>query len=126
MPMQQIPDLDIDGYRVHQSLAINSYVGKLVGLAGSNDFENLVIDVVANTINDFRTSLEIFQLNFSGSITFLFSVLTDVYAVFFEHDTEIKQKKFPEFNKNVIPFYMDKLEEIAKQNMGYLALGRVN
>lgn len=53
-------------------------------------------------------------------------MLTEVYAVFFEHDKDIKRKKFPEFKKDVIPFYMDKLEEIAKENMGHLALGRVN
>lgn len=75
MPMQQIPDLDIDGYRVHQSLAINKYVGNLVGLSGSNDFENLIIDVVANTINDFRTSIITYIYRFEN---FTFEIVIEL------------------------------------------------
>lgn len=56
MPMGQIPILDVDGKRVHQSIAIARFVAKRVGLAGANDWENLLIDVAVDTINDFRQS----------------------------------------------------------------------
>lgn len=56
MPMGQMPVLDIDGHRMSQSTSIARYVAKRVGLAGSNDFENLVIDTVVDTIIDLRTS----------------------------------------------------------------------
>lgn len=56
MPFGQMPILEVDGIRVHQSLAIIRYLGKRVGLAGSNDWESLLIDVVGDTCNDFRLS----------------------------------------------------------------------
>lgn len=54
--MGQIPILDVDGKRVHQSIAIARFVAKRVGLAGATDWENLLIDVAVDTINDFRQS----------------------------------------------------------------------
>lgn len=54
--MGQLPVLEIDGRPAHQSIAIARYVAKRVGLVGSNDWENLVIDTAVDTINDFRTS----------------------------------------------------------------------
>lgn len=56
MPMGQMPILEVDGIRVHQSSAINRYIAKRVGLAGSNDWESLQIDIVADTFTDFRLS----------------------------------------------------------------------
>lgn len=54
--MGQMPLLDIDGKRLHQSAALSRYLGKQFGLAGANDWENLQIDIVFYTINDLRTS----------------------------------------------------------------------
>lgn len=56
MPMEQIPVLEVDGQRVHQSLAIERYLAKRVGLTGDNDWENLQIDSVVDTVNDLRIS----------------------------------------------------------------------
>lgn len=56
MPFGQMPVLEVDGIRVHQSLAIVRYLGKRVDLAGSNDWESLKIDVIGDTCNDFRLS----------------------------------------------------------------------
>lgn len=61
MPMGQMPVLEVDGIRVHQSTSISRYLAKRVGLAGANDWENLLIDIAVDTINDFRTS-EYFEL----------------------------------------------------------------
>lgn len=56
MPFGQMPVLEFDGKKVHQSVAICRYLAKQVGLSGANDFENLEIDMVVDTINDFRLS----------------------------------------------------------------------
>lgn len=37
-----------------------------------------------------------------------------------------KQKKMPEIQRTVIPFYLEMLDAIAKENNGYLAFGRVS
>lgn len=55
-PFGQLPLLEVDGIRVHQSCAIMRYVAKRVGLAGSNDWESLLIDVVCDTVNDLKQS----------------------------------------------------------------------
>lgn len=53
-PLQQLPVLDVDGKRMHQSTSIARYLGKQVGLAGDNDWESYEIDAVADTVMDFR------------------------------------------------------------------------
>jgi glutathione S-transferase len=45
--------------------------------------------------------------------------------VSYEPDDDIKEKKLVTLNSEVIPFYLEKLEDIAKDHGGYLALGRV-
>lgn len=55
-PMGQLPVLEVDGIQVYQSTAVARYVAKVVGLAGKNDWENLLIDIAVDNVNDFRTS----------------------------------------------------------------------
>lgn len=45
--------------------------------------------------------------------------------VHWEQDEAVKQKKMIDLKKDVIPLYLEKLDAIAKENNGYLALGRV-
>lgn len=54
--MGQMPLLEVDGIVVHQSIAILRYLSKRFGLNGSNDWEALLIESVADTITDFRIS----------------------------------------------------------------------
>lgn len=54
--MGQMPVLEVDGQRVHQSISIARYLAKRVGLAGSNDWESLQIDSAVDTVNDLRQS----------------------------------------------------------------------
>ncbi|KAG4075479.1 hypothetical protein HA402_003304 [Bradysia odoriphaga] len=103
MPMGVVPVMDIDDIRVHQSLAMNRYIAKKVGLAGSNDWENLLIDIAVDTVNDFNSKLA---------------------GAYYEPNEAVKQKKLAELKEDVIPFYLGKLDVIAKENNGYLALGR--
>lgn len=59
--MGQMPVLEVDGRRVHQSLAMCRYVAKQVGVAGNDAFEDLQIDAIVDTINEFRLSEFLFS-----------------------------------------------------------------
>lgn len=58
MPMGQMPVLEVDGKRVHQSISMARFLAKTVGLCGATPWEDLQIDIVVDTINDFRLSSE--------------------------------------------------------------------
>ncbi|XP_058456414.1 glutathione S-transferase [Malaya genurostris] len=104
MPMGQMPVLAVDGKKVHQSVAMSRYLAKQVGLVGDNDWENLMIDTVVDTVNDFRLKIAV---------------------VSYEPDDEVKEKKLVTLNSEVIPFYLEKLDDIARENNGYLALSKL-
>uniref|UniRef100_A0A182PUJ2 glutathione transferase n=1 Tax=Anopheles epiroticus TaxID=199890 RepID=A0A182PUJ2_9DIPT len=103
MPMGQMPVLEVDGKRVHQSLAMCRFVAKQINLAGDNALEALQIDAIVDTINDFRLKIAI---------------------VAYEPDDMVKEKKMVTLNNEVIPFYLTKLNVIAKENNGHLVLGK--
>lgn len=54
--MGQVPVLEIDGIQINQSIAMARYVAYLVGLAGKNDWENLLIDIAVDNIVELRLS----------------------------------------------------------------------
>lgn len=58
MPMGQMPVLEVNGKRVHQSISMAEFLGKTVGLGGNDPWEDLQIESVVNTINDFRLSMK--------------------------------------------------------------------
>lgn len=58
MPMGQMPVLEVDGKRVHQSISMARFLAKVVGLGGATPWEDLQVDIVVDTINDFRLSSE--------------------------------------------------------------------
>ncbi|KAG4070442.1 hypothetical protein HA402_005674 [Bradysia odoriphaga] len=104
MPMGQMPVLEVDGRRVHQSISMARYIAKRVGLAGNTDWENLIIDTAVDTVNDFRLKIAV---------------------VSYEPDDEVKEKKQITLTTEVIPFYLEKLEAIVKENNGHLALSKL-
>lgn len=61
MPLGQVPVLEVDGNLVYQHMAICRYIGKIVDLVGENEWEDLQIDMMADTINDFRLSKSTLQ-----------------------------------------------------------------
>lgn len=56
MPFGQMPILEYNGKTFNQSLAIARFVAKQVKLNGKNDWEDLEIDGIVNTIRDFHMS----------------------------------------------------------------------
>ena len=63
MPMNQLPCLEVNGKKVNQSLACCRFIAKEIKLAGNDDWENLQIDTVADTVNDFRLSMHLFEFS---------------------------------------------------------------
>jgi len=53
-PFGKLPVLEVDGNIVNQSIAITRYLAKKAGLAGSNEWESLLIDIIVDNINDLR------------------------------------------------------------------------
>ncbi|XP_055705974.1 glutathione S-transferase [Phlebotomus papatasi] len=104
MPMGQMPVLEVDGRRVHQSISMARYLAKQVGLVGADAWEDLQIDIVVDTINDFRLKIAV---------------------VSYEPDDDVKEKKLVTLNNEVIPFYLEKLDAIARENKGHFALGKL-
>jgi len=49
----------------------------------------------------------------------------EIAVVSYEPDDEVKEKKQITLTTEVIPFYLEKLEAIVKENNGHLALGKV-
>ncbi|CAH1388672.1 unnamed protein product [Nezara viridula] len=104
VPYGRVPYLEIDGAVMYQTTAILRFLAIEAGLNGSNNKENLNIDMIAGTVGDFITEIQRY----------------------------IKAKEPAEKDyikeclvKEIIPFYMDKFETlIAKE--GYLANGKLS
>nr|AUO28662.1 glutathione S-transferase sigma [Lasioderma serricorne]QWV59558.1 glutathione S-transferase sigma 1 [Lasioderma serricorne] len=104
MPFGQLPVLEMNGKIAHQSIAICRYLAKQSNLMGTNDWENLEIDSIVDSVSEFRQK---------------------VSAYFIEKDGEIRAARKKVLVEETLPFYMGKLEEAAIKNNGYLACGRL-
>ncbi|KAJ3663478.1 hypothetical protein Zmor_007736 [Zophobas morio] len=103
-PFGALPTLEHNGKVVGQSVAIARYLAKKVKLVGDDDWENLEIDAIVDTINDIRLK---------------------VFPIFMEKD-EAKKKALIETLKNdTFGFYLPRLEAEVQKNKGYLVLGRL-
>nr|AEB91973.1 glutathione S-transferase sigma 1 [Locusta migratoria] len=105
MPFGQVPVLEIDGKKTWQSLAICRYLGKLVGLAGANDWEDLQIDMAIETVTDLRLKIANF---------------------WYETDEAQKAKKKEPLLKEILPFLLPRLDNLVKENGGYLANSKLS
>ncbi|XP_068916028.1 glutathione S-transferase-like [Tenebrio molitor] len=103
-PFGQLPVLEYKGRKVGQSIAIARYVGKLVKLAGNDDWENLEIDAVVDTFNDMRSKIMLFH---------------------YEQDEEKKKVLKETAINETIPSYMGRFDALVEKNKGHLALGRL-
>ncbi|CAI9611426.1 unnamed protein product [Staurois parvus] len=52
-PFGKIPVLEIDGIVYYQSLAIGRYLARKAGLTGKTELDDLHIDAILDTIDDF-------------------------------------------------------------------------
>ncbi|XP_049803130.1 glutathione S-transferase-like [Schistocerca nitens] len=104
-PFGQVPVLEFDGKKAHQSIAICRYLGKQLKLAGDNDWEALQIDMAADCLTDLRMKL--------GSF-------------FYESDEAVKEKKKAPIINEFLPFFLPRLDNLVKENGGYLANGKLS
>ncbi|KAI5723108.1 hypothetical protein M8J76_001440 [Diaphorina citri] len=105
MPFGKMPVLEVDGKQLHQSAAICRYLAKQCGLNGKDAWEDLQIDIAFETFNDFRQP---------------------VAAYYYDPNEDSKKLKWETLSKETIPFYQGKFEELAKNNGGYLANGKLS
>lgn len=101
----KLPILEIDDKVVHQSMAICRYLGEEAGLSGKNNWENLQIDMTADSFLDFKTH---------------------VVDLFFEKEKEVKKKKLLVMQNETVPFYLERFDKIIKENGGYFALDKLS
>ncbi|KAJ3663486.1 hypothetical protein Zmor_007743 [Zophobas morio] len=103
-PFGVVPLLEHNGKQVGQSLAIARYLAKKVKLAGNDNWEDLEIDAVINTVQDLYLKLG---------------------PIYYEKDESKKKALIESAQKESLPYYLSRLEELVKKNKGYLALGRL-
>ncbi|KAJ3663079.1 hypothetical protein Zmor_007388 [Zophobas morio] len=103
-PFGVLPILEHNGKVVGQSISIARYLGRKLKLAGENEWENLEIDAVVDTLNDMKSKLS---------------------PIFAEKDEAKKKVLIEAAKKDTIAFYLPRLEAIVKKNKGYFALGRL-
>ncbi|XP_054285188.1 glutathione S-transferase-like [Macrosteles quadrilineatus] len=99
-PFGKVPLLEVDGKLMHQSLAIERYLGRLAGLTGADAWEDAQIDIMADTITDFRVPIPMYM---------------------WEPNEELKNTRKATFVKETLPFFLKKFDNIVKENGGYLA-----
>ncbi|KAJ8664899.1 hypothetical protein QAD02_006561 [Eretmocerus hayati] len=103
-PFGQVPVLEVDGKRVNQSTAICRYLAKNSGIAGKDDWEALEIDATVDTIHDLRAKIA---------------------AYYYEDNVTAKAEKL-EVSKQIVPFYIQRLDEQVKKNGGYFVGGKLS
>ncbi|XP_075215811.1 glutathione S-transferase-like [Lycorma delicatula] len=104
-PFGKVPVLEVDGKKLHQSVALSRYYGKKAGLAGKDEWEDLMIDIAVDTLNDFRQAIA---------------------SWFYDPIDDSKLSKYEPLMKETVPYYLNKFEEHIKENGGYLANGKLS
>ncbi|XP_022173688.1 glutathione S-transferase-like [Myzus persicae] len=105
MPFGRVPILEIDGKILNQSVAITRYLSKKAGLAGSDDWESLLMDIAVDNVNDLRQAISLTA---------------------FEPNEEVKAKKYITLINETIPLYMNKFEKTVEENDGYFVNGKLS
>lgn len=52
-------------------------------------------------------------------------IFSEIANASYEADEVVKAKKYENLNAEVLPFYLEKLDDLAKENNGHLALGQL-
>ncbi|KAK2583678.1 hypothetical protein KPH14_009607 [Odynerus spinipes] len=104
-PFGQLPILEFDGQVYSQTLPICRYLAKQYNLLGKTDVDALQIDAIANALHDLRKQIALFYR---------------------EKDPVVKAKKKEEVLSTFLPFYLKKLDELARDNGGYFHGGELS
>ncbi|XP_066603679.1 glutathione S-transferase-like [Prorops nasuta] len=104
-PFGQLPILEIDGKVYSQTLPICRFLAKQCDLVGKTNLDNLQIDAIAHGLHDLRKQVALFYR---------------------ETDEKIKAARKVEALNTTVPFYLKKLEELAKNNGGYFHGGQLS
>ncbi|KAK0164119.1 hypothetical protein PV328_002780 [Microctonus aethiopoides] len=104
-PFGQLPILEIDGKPYAQTLPICHYLAKNMDLIGSTELDALQIDAIVAALADLRKQVALFYR---------------------EENAEKKAKRKEETVKTIVPFYLDKLEQLANNNGGFLHGGQLS
>ncbi|KAJ3663474.1 hypothetical protein Zmor_007733 [Zophobas morio] len=103
-PFGVLPILEHNGKVAGQSIAIARYLAKKVKLGGNNDWEDLEIDAIVDTMNDIKLKLT---------------------PMLMEQDAAKKKVVLEAAKKDIFGFYFPRLEAMVEKNKGYLVLGRL-
>lgn len=79
----------------------------------------------AQTIKNTTPANKKNKQNKTKELSFTLDITEEIAVVSYEPDDEVKEKKNITLTTEVIPFYLEKLDAIAQDNQGHLALGRV-
>nr|XP_022920499.1 glutathione S-transferase-like [Onthophagus taurus] len=101
-PFGEMPFYEEDGKRVNQSGAISRYVAKKVKLVGKDDWEDLEIDSIVDTLTDIRTK---------------------IIKALLEPNEEVKSKLIKVLIEETFPFYLERLNKQAVG--GYFINGKL-
>ncbi|XP_038061209.1 hematopoietic prostaglandin D synthase-like [Patiria miniata] len=93
VPLQQLPNLEVDGKIIPQSRAIHGFVAREFGLNGASNEETTKIDIILGTLEDISRHMQ------SG-----------------ETDEEKKKEKLAEFYAQTAPKYLTGLEKMLADN----------
>ncbi|XP_020280143.1 glutathione S-transferase-like [Pseudomyrmex gracilis] len=98
MPYGMLPVLEIDGKPIAQSNAVARYLAREHNLAGKDEWESMLCDVLVDTLGDLKQ--------------FIFQYRT-------EEDSFKKEEKKARLLRETIPFYLNKFEQTVADNGGY-------
>ncbi|XP_022903524.2 glutathione S-transferase-like [Onthophagus taurus] len=101
VPFGQVPIYEEDGKKINQSVAISRYLAKKFGLTGSNEWEDLELDAIVDTITDFRMK---------------------AVPIYMESDPDKKEVIKQDFLVETVPYYLEKFDKIAGENGGFMAI----
>ncbi|KAJ3662953.1 hypothetical protein Zmor_007267 [Zophobas morio] len=104
MPFGQVPVLEHNGKVAHQSIAMARYAAKKAKLVGNDEWEDLEIDAIVDTVNDLRQKIALYH---------------------YEADAAVKESRKEPLFKETLPYYLQRLDAVVKANNGHLALGKL-
>ncbi|CAD6209026.1 GSCOCT00003673001.2-RA-CDS [Cotesia congregata] len=141
MPYGMLPVLEIDGKPIAQSNAVGRFLARKYGLAGQNEWESMLCDVLVDTLGDLKLAIKnpftntnksfflnkFYTLNIRKTIE-LTKFCPTFQSLIFQYRTEEdplkKEEKKVKLLKETIPFYLNKFEQTIVENGGF-AVGSV-